>query len=998
IKNDDEESLSNLAINVNKLNVENDVNILFKDSYYKIPPYGRNKFQIFNDLILYSENGTVFDFQMAEESTLYFEFNSGVIDKKIVFRNITFYNFDGYSPTISSAIHIMSYSEKTNRYTVEFDNYCYFKNIKSLVKLEFGNIIFDNCYFSNIYGDNKYVGAFIYSHKNFGSKIKFFDSTLENNIIEYNIPLFYLYESSLSIVNIKFINCQTYYGYILTFRTLTHNSNNQFNITIENCEFNNISSLIEGKNNIITIKNSNFSNINSASSIPVIMNAQYSDVFISNSNFKNITSQRSSLFMDQAKFIFLNDTFSDITSSSKTVFDLMYNSVVMKNCIIKNVLCNGDGDNSSLIIFDSGDNNDILDLNNVTIENCKTNGDLIMINGNNSSIKLSNIKINNIHSYGSVINNQSLNSNLYINNSILIYNENINKWKCGLIANHNNLILNIDNSIFKNNIVKSNGGSICFMEYDKIDINISKTIFENNSGLNGGVMYFNETLHNIRSNDDNINDNDNNKYLINIRDTIFKNNNADYFGGVIYSNFDLTYLKSYKVSNTSFIENHAYAGGVIYLNNCNSNTNKTFFKLCGDNITYDKNTAISHGKDFATSPYLIQPLFNNTTIIEKKSGMTFPLNFKLLDKFEQQIIDISKYYSNIILNIKNSNSSDINSIYSKIIGNVCYFSKGICELNNFKIYTINPTTINIKLSLENNNYNIKFSNNNITFEIKDCNPEQIKITDKNNFFKCENPICDVNCPTSLGRAACIKSNKTNINNINLNQCKCVDGWIGDHCQKEDYSSLNCNFNVFYSYCTCVINIFFKHSGILLVYLISLIYTLTGSELGVKGEELELYLSIDSTEPKSKSNSDIDIFRHNNPIITTLINEQELMNIENQLNQNQNQNQNDILIVHSLNKEKNKFSKHTLFMKKTTDKKDIKDLNKLVSKVHSFYTELIFIYACVLITFIRNDTKYYFNSIIIKKCKTHDSYTCGCQKNKNENGDENIINNYITITY
>jgi len=113
--------------------------------------------------------------------------------------------------------------------------------------------------------------------------------------------------------------------------------------------------------------------------------------------------------MDQTKFTFINNTFSDITTNSKTMINFLYNPVIIKNCVFKNNLCNGDSDNSSLIIFDSGDGSDTLDINNVIIENCITNGDLIIINGNNSTVTLSNIEINNIHSYGSIINNQSLN-------------------------------------------------------------------------------------------------------------------------------------------------------------------------------------------------------------------------------------------------------------------------------------------------------------------------------------------------------------------------------------------------------------------------------------------------------------------------------------------------------------------------------------------------------------------------------------------------------------
>jgi len=207
----------------------------------------------------------------------------------------------------------------------------------------------------------------------------------------------------------------------------------------------------------------------------------------------------------------------------------------------------------------------------------------------------------------------------------------------------------------------------CFIDYSVFDINISKTVFENNSGSNGGVMFFNETSHDTNG----INDD---KYSLNITDSIFKKNNAYYFGGAIFSNFDITHIEYYKVLNVSFIENHAYAGGAIYLNNINNNSNNTFCELKNDNIEYEGNTATSHGKDFATSPYLIELSTNKNKKFEITSGTTFPLEFTLLDKFGQKIIDISKYYSNIILNIKNI-KDDFNSDI-KIVRNICYFTKG----------------------------------------------------------------------------------------------------------------------------------------------------------------------------------------------------------------------------------------------------------------------------------------------------------------------------------
>jgi len=96
----------------------------------------------------------------------------------------------------------------------------------------------------------------------------------------------------------------------------------------------------------------------------------------------------------------------------------------------------------------------------------------------------------------------------------------------------------------------------------------------------------------------------------------------------------------------------------------------------------------------------------------------------------------------------------------------------------------------------NNNNNIVFSKENITFDIKDCDPEQIKIFDKENFYYCENPICDDNCPITNGRAVCVKNNDIHINNIKYNKCECLDGFIGEQCQLQDYAPLKYYLSIY----------------------------------------------------------------------------------------------------------------------------------------------------------------------------------------------------------
>ena len=47
-----------------------------------------------------------------------------------------------------------------------------------------------------------------------------------------------------------------------------------------------------------------------------------------------------------------------------------------------------------------------------------------------------------------------------MNNASVDENENINKFKCGLISNSNIIKMSINNSEFKSNSVKNNGGAM----------------------------------------------------------------------------------------------------------------------------------------------------------------------------------------------------------------------------------------------------------------------------------------------------------------------------------------------------------------------------------------------------------------------------------------------------------------------------------------------------------------------------------------------------------
>jgi len=204
---------------------------------------------------------------------------------------------------------------------------------------------------------------------------------------------------------------------------------------------------------------------------------------------------------------------------------------------------------------------------------------------------------------------------------------------------------------------------------------INESIFNNNNALNGGVIYLN-----IIKNDNKTIKNQN-KNDVEIMNSLFIENKAEKFGGAIYSDF--INMNIFNITNSSFVENNAYAGGAIYINDFDDvddddNNNKenllSNYEDFFNDIKFINNTSDSHGDDYASKPYKINLISPQSEKLMIRNGDHISMDFNLIDMFNQTIQDVSKYYSNIMLNMV-YDSNIYNNI--KVVGNGCIFSRGI---------------------------------------------------------------------------------------------------------------------------------------------------------------------------------------------------------------------------------------------------------------------------------------------------------------------------------
>ncbi|OUM63169.1 hypothetical protein PIROE2DRAFT_10326 [Piromyces sp. E2] len=833
------ELVNNYSIKYKTINIyfTEDYFIPTLDDYYFGVPENSNVTLIGNPN---NENGTIFDFSNDKFNhyTIYFGQYNG---QEYKFENITFINyinpnggdhllihtrsedvkfglvfknckFDVGNAKILIVQYQMEKKDKWNDYQILFDS-CRFRrkdhdsyyvknyvikiinsvfyNCSNLFQCNFGKLEIDNCIFNNICSA---------SNKNSAFADVLFDGSLEirntifNNekLINKAVPFIKGNGNNIHLFNVTMKNVHNEIGFVIQDIGKSGNNNT---IYINDSYFENISSLIYGDNINTYISNSAFLNINNRNTFPIIATSK--NTYVNSCKITNIKLNGASLFDDMTSLYINNTIIENVTTLYKPIFqtnnkDLIFNSTNMKNITI---IC--DIYECNLISAKTSKN---IQFHNVNIQDVHSNGNVIYINGNSVNIEFDNFILENSDSYGAFLKCISENVNVQIRNSMINNNVNHNKFENGLIIFKNNIHIDIINSLFDNNKSHSSG-ILYFDEIKNLNITIYNSKFINNNCLNNGG-----TINLIDKNDSY------KEYIkkIRINDSLFNNNTAKYFGGILYTNIFNSY--DIKVINTNITNNYAgVAGGFAFYSQINFPL-KNFYSYLKDktfNNLIKNNKAKSHGNDFATHPTHFDLIYNNNnTNFEILSGQKISLTLELKDSLNNIVIDSEKYYSNIGVHTKllDYKNNEVDNYYISDI--MSTFSNGLNEINSMKVFIETPGLYHIRLNSKSNYFDIS---SDFDIKINDCNiTEYYKIIKSNNVFYCEEPIC-YNCNSKY--KICNKGNNDNgsdeiinINNPEYNTCNCITGRKGINCEEKDFEDTS-GFKIIATVLTAVIEVF-----------------------------------------------------------------------------------------------------------------------------------------------------------------------------------------------
>jgi len=158
--------------------------------------------------------------------------------------------------------------------------------------------------------------------------------------------------------------------------------------------------------------------------------------------------------------------------------------------------------------------------------------------------------------------------------------------------------------------------------------------------------------------------------------------------------------------------------------------------------------------------------------------------------------------------------------------------------------------------------------------------------------------------------------------------------------------ISINFDKFLNYGNCALNIILKHSGVLLTYVISLLYVSSGFKIGMNYKETErLNLPIFQSDSNNNIKNDEGSFDQNKP--SKSCNTEILLNLEKELNK--------MDIKYNKSSNSNNGSRHNNCIKQSNlsinssydEKKEKTKLDKSLSYIHSLYIELTFFYIFIV---------------------------------------------------
>ncbi|OUM64277.1 hypothetical protein PIROE2DRAFT_9040, partial [Piromyces sp. E2] len=324
-----------------------------------------------------------------------------------------------------------------------------------------------------------------------------------------------------------------------------------------------------------------------------------------------------------------------------------------------------------------------------------------------------------------------------------------------------NSVLNIKNSIIENCNARRNGGVFYFNNWEGT-LNITHTEFKNNSASNNGGI--------INISEENVLE----EAFIEIDNSTFINNNAN-LGGIIYigtitSKFDVT--KNLKITDSEFINNNANSGEILFisqvdqakeiLNSSNFDNKKVDSHPC--NLSWDKTKLVTHMSD--------------KKIIMSGDSISNGLYAYILSDTNRiyNIIDESTVDSLSNVMFVNATILDKDGKFSNdaiIIGDRETFCwSGICSLNSVKIYG-KPGDYVLQIYVISNGGFISMTSKNITVDvtIENCNRTYNKDNLNIGYETCYDPVC-----ISCVHGKYIDSKKCDI-------CTCESGWKGDMCNK-----------------------------------------------------------------------------------------------------------------------------------------------------------------------------------------------------------------------